>query len=259
MEEISRVDNLIKDYIDFVYRDYVSYVSCPISYDAYNDWFIHNFLQSCITRWYEPSCYDISEMISVDTFFENNVVLFSDILQILNEYFEDFSRTMVMGVIDPKNIMRCYTSVFVCKNISYFLDRYRDEFDGISNPRGDSSDITSLDLFISSETEEGETDNESEDNSPVLNNYDDDMRDVEEEDGDDDETVDDGEYYETGVYVTEAEFLEKNTNVECIICWDVLMNYENSMKWNNCNHFSCETCHMSCYVKKIRKCPLCRS
>lgn len=258
---VERVNELIKGYIDFVYREYVTYETWPITKDAYNDWFIHNFLQCCITRWYNPSCYDIAEIITIDEFFNNDVIVFSEILQILNDYFEGFSRT-ITDKFDPKNVMRCYTSLYVCKNISYFLDRYRDEIDGISNERSDSSEVSSLDLFVSEETDEGETDNETPIVNEVISNYDDDMRDIEEDDDDTDDyndTDDDGEYSETGVFVTEEEFLEKNTNTDCIICWDIVMNHHNSMRWKNCDHFSCADCHCNCYIKKIRKCPLCRS
>lgn len=285
ISSIERVNTLIKGYIDFVYREYITSGTCPITTEAYNDWFIHNFLQSRLTRWSELSCYDITTMFTVDEFFDNNVLLFSEILQILHDYFEDFSRTMVTDMFDPKNVMRCYTSLYVCKNISYFLDRYRDEFDGLSNDRSDTSEISSLDLFVSFETDEedpvesqpidgqldnnetddGETDEETSVFTEHVSNYDDDMRDIEEdeaddvEDEDDDETDDGGdEYSETGVFVTHEEFLEKNTNTECIICWDIVMNHHNSMRWKNCSHFSCAECHCNCYIQKIRKCPLCR-
>ena len=272
---MERVDQLIDGYIDFVYREYVTSQTCPITKDTYNDWFIHNFLHSCITRWYDSSCYDIAKMFTIDEFFDNDVILFSEILQTLNDYFENFSRTMVTDMFDPTNVMRCYTSVYVCKNISYFLDRYRPDFDSISNERSDTSEVSSLDLFVSFETDEdepeqiepdqgelvdGETDNESTIINELVSNYDDDMRDIEEdeEDNDDDETDDGTEYSETGVFVSEEEFLEKNTNNECIICWDIVMKHHNSMRWKNCSHFSCAACHCNCYLKKIRKCPLCR-
>jgi hypothetical protein len=272
ISSIERVNTLIKGYIDFVYREYITSGTCPITTEAYNDWFIHNFLQSRLTRWSELSCYDITKMFTVEEFFDNNVLLFSEILQILHEYFEDFSRTMDTNLFDPKNIMRCYTSVYVCKNMAYFLDKYREEFDNFSNTRSDSSEISSLDLFVSYETnegeldegeiDEGETDGESTVFDELVSNYDNDMRDIEEDEeedeDDEDDTVDDGEYSETGVFVTQEEFLEKNTNTECVICWDIVMNHHNSMKWKNCDHFSCADCHCNCYIKKIRKCPLCR-
>jgi hypothetical protein len=87
---IERVNFLINGYIDFVYKEFITTESCPIAKEAYNEWFIHTFIKARLTRWSELSCYDIDHMYSVDEFFNNDVALFSEILQILHEYFDNF-------------------------------------------------------------------------------------------------------------------------------------------------------------------------
>jgi hypothetical protein len=180
----------------------------------------------------------------------------------------------------------------------YFLDRYRDEYNDLSNPRdvlsddGNTSDILSLDLFHPVENtvvslpavvniigndddDEDEDDNTTvEDNEdeisfprlPRLNNINiinDDETDTSslpallDYNSEDEDNYD--ELYDTGVFVSENEFIEKNKNMECIICWEVVMDYTNSMKWNNCDHFTCISCHNECKNKRLNKCPLCRA
>jgi hypothetical protein len=199
---------------------------------------------------------------------------------------------MNMDKFDPKNVMSCYTCIYVCNNVDYFLEKYQSEFDfenDASNDRSETSDIVSIDLFQSTETtieynddnntppiqpqrfvnvigydntdEEDNADDEdnNENTHNELINY------IDDDDSDTrslPELIDDRDkeygFFETGIFVTENEFLEKNKNVECIICWDVVMNHGNSMKWNNCNHFSCITCHDMCMLNKLYKCPFCR-
>jgi hypothetical protein len=89
---------------------------------------------------------------------------------------------------------------------------------------------------------------------PLINIIDDDDTEYDT----DEDIYNENEYYETGVFVSENEFNEKNKNENCIICWEVVMNYSNSMKWSNCDHFTCISCHDTCMIKRLYKCPLCR-
>lgn len=293
---IQTVNQKIHDYLDHVFEDYSGRITCPMNIENYDEWFTQDFLPTCITRWYVSSSYDINNIYTIEQFFCNNVVVYSEILQLLREHFDTYNKTMNMDKFDPKNVMSCYTCIYVCNNLDYFLEKYRSEFDfenDVSNDRSETSDIVSIDLFQSTEptiednednnipiqplmfvnvigydnTDE-EDDTDEEDNSentindnqnlPELINYIDDDSDT----GSLLEVIDDRDeeygFFETGIFVTENEFIEKNKNVECIICWDVVMNHENSMKWNNCNHFSCITCHDMCMLKKLYKCPFCR-
>ena len=302
---IETVNQRIHDYVEYVFKDYTSRVTCPLNIENYKEWFIQDFLQACITRWYDSSCYDINNTYTIEQFFDNSVYLYSDILQILTDYFDNYGKTMDMNKFDPKNVMRCYTSVYVCNNVDYFLDKYQYEYeDDISNSRSEASEIISIDLFQSDlvetstphvqpdlventiEDNEENNDNNNSTSPPMFVNivgYDntdeeDNQNDSDNENSslpgliniDDDsdtaslpELLNDGDeeygFFETGVFVTENEFNEKNKNVDCIICWDVVMSYGNSMKWNNCDHFSCISCHDTCMLKKLYKCPLCRS
>lgn len=295
---IETVNQRIHDYIEYVFREYILHISCPTNNENYKEWFIQNFLQGCVTRWYEPSCYNINDTYTTEQFFDNSISVYSDILQILIDYFDNYGKTMDMDRFDPINVMRCYTSVYVCSNVDYFLDKYRyDCDDDISNERSETSDVVSIDLFQSIEShnlnihsnliditleniesiEENDGNNNSSSITTFVNIVGNDHTDEEDNensslpalinnDDDSDTTLpdlindEDEEYgfFETGVFVTENEFIEKNKNIECIICWDVVMSYGNSMKWNNCDHFSCITCHDTCMIKKLYKCPLCR-
>jgi hypothetical protein len=286
--DISRIDvvnsNVI-EYVDYVFKKFTSGDGCPEEGRLYSDWFVNDLLEAGITRWHGSSCYDINNIFTIERFFDNNICVFSDILQILSQHFVDYDNTMGFDKFDPINVMRCYTSVYVSKHMLYFLDRYRDEYHDIVNPRdilsdnSNTSDILSLDLFhpventvesipvvvnvIDDDDDDGNTSVEDNDDetSPRLNN-DDDESDTSSlpalinYNSEDEDTYD--ELYDTGVFVTENEFIEKNKNIDCIICWEVVMNYSNSMKWNNCNHFTCISCHDSCRLKGLYKCPLCR-
>ena len=285
---VELVNRNVSEYVDSIFKEYTTHVTCPKDAESYKEWFIGAFLPCCITRWYEPSCYDIHNMFTIEQFFDNSIHIFSDILQILSDYFDDYNRTMDMDKFTPENVMRCYTSIYVINNIDYFLDRYQD--DDISNARSETSDTLSIDLFQSTESSNPDIQSDliettlEEGNENIINNpppspqnavnivgYDDTDEEGSNETSsipglfyviDDTETLDgedeEGDLFETGVFVTENEFIEKNKNVDCVICWEVAMNYENSMKWNNCDHFSCITCHDTCMFKKIYTCPLCR-
>jgi regulator of replication initiation timing len=297
--EISRIEvvnNNVKDYVEYVFNEYITNVTCPIDDKIYKEWFMCEFLPCCITRWYEPSCYDVTNMFSIDEFFDNSIHVFSEILQLLSDYFDEFDKTRFIDKFNPENVMKCYVSVYVLKNIEYFLDKYKydesDESDK-SNVRSVTSSILTDDLFQSientnqdiNEDNEGENgSNESENEHVIepLHIINDDETTVDEtttvEDDedttnsslptliniiDDDESYDgdndnDDELYETGIFVSQAEFNEKNKNDECIICWDVVMNHYNSMKWKNCDHFTCIYCHDECMAKRLHRCPLCR-
>jgi hypothetical protein len=298
---INAINHNITKYVDRVFSEYTTHVTCPKDAKSYKEWFTDAFLPCCITRWYEPSCYDITNMYTSEEFFYGSISLFSDILHILTDYFDEYGKTMDMNKFNPENVMRCYACVYVIRNVNYFLDRYQDDDDDdLSNSRSETSDtsetsdVTSIDLFQSTETSNPDIQPdlietpieslESLDNTPqgiiVVNiigdNDTDDEGDFDDTNSslpeliatgveDDDSTTislpeldNDYELYETGVFVTENEFIEKNKNIDCVICWDVVMNYENSMKWNNCDHFTCITCHDTCMIKKIYKCPLCR-
>ena len=284
------VNNNVKEYVDHVFNEYITNVTCPKDSETYKDWFICEFLPCCITRWYELSCYDINNIFTIDEFFDNSINVFSEILQLLSNYFDEYDKTLFLGKFNPENVMRCYTSVYVTKNIEYFLDRYQYGDDcgncGESNNRSITSEILSIDLVQFVENDENiiqdhinqdnienphiinddettvdettldgdEDEDDDTDNSslpPLINIIDDD----ESYDGDDDN---DDELYETGIFVTQDEFNEKNRNEECIICWDVVMNHYNSMKWKNCDHFTCIYCHDECMAKRLHRCPLCR-
>ena len=314
--EMSRIDVVnrnITEYVDYSFTNYTTHISCPEEGRVYKDWFINEFLQACITRWYEPSCYDINNMFTTDDFFDRDIDTFSGILQILMDYFNEYDKIMDMDKFDPKNVMRCYTSVYVSNNIEYFLDRYEEYFEDLINPR----DLLSDGYDSEEDEEDGEEDEEDggdveESNTtdiisidlfqPVENNIiispptfinviendiisvDDDATDYEDDetprtglvniipddesdtsslpaliDYDDDDYGEEHELYDTGVFVTENEFIEKNRNIECFICWEVVMDYTNSMKWNNCDHFTCVSCHNECKNKRLNKCPLCRA
>jgi hypothetical protein len=291
--EISRIDvvnsNVI-EYVDYVFRNFTSGQGLPEEGRVYSDWFINDLLPAGITRWQDTSCYDINSIFTIEHFFDNNICLFSDVLQLLSEHFTDYDDTMISDKFDPKNVMRCYTSVYVSKHLLYFLDRYRDEYNDLSNPRdvlsddGNTSDILSLDLFHPVENTVvslpavvniiGNDDDDEDDNTTVEDNEDeisfprlprlnDDETDTSslpallDYDSEDEDNYD--ELYDTGVFVSENEFIEKNKNMECIICWEVVMDYTNSMKWNNCDHFTCISCHNECKNKRLNKCPLCRA
>ena len=277
------VNEKVINYVDRVFNEYTTHVTCPKDVESYKEWFTDAFLPCCITRWYEPSCYDINNMFTIEQFFDNSIIVFSDILTLLSDYFDGYGRTMDMDKFKPENVMRCYASIYVIRNINYFLDRYQD--DELCNSTSETSDALSLDLFQPDlienpiEVEENDTNNNTPTHTISVNiiGYDDTDREDDDnsslpelinviEDGDSNSDTlslpellsEDYELFETGVFVTENEFIEKNKNVECIICWDVVMNYGNSMKWNNCNHFSCITCHDACMIKNLYKCPLCR-
>lgn len=286
---IQSVNQKIHDYVDHIFEDYTGNISCPLNNENYHEWFTQDFLPTCITRWYVSSSYDINNIYTIEQFFCDNVDVYSEILQLLIEHFDTYNKTMNMDKFDPKNVMSSYTCIYVCNNVDYFLEKYRSGFDfenDASNDRSETSDIVSIDLFQSTETtmedndannippiqppmfvndigydntdEEDNNENTPNDNHPLhhlINYIDDDDSDtwslpelIDEEYG----------FFETGIFVTETEFLEKNKNVECIICWDIVMNHGNSMKWNNCNHFSCITCHDMCMLKNLYKCPFCR-
>jgi hypothetical protein len=318
--EISRIDIVnrnITEYVDYSFKNYTTNINCPEEGRVYRDWFINEFLQACITRWYESSCYDINNMFTTDDFFDRDIDTFSGILQILMEYFNEYDKILDMDKFDPTNVMRCYTSVYVSNNIEYFLDRYEEEYEDLINPRDILSDEDDDEDEEGGEVEESNTtDNISIDLfQPVENNViisppsfinviendindvdvDDDATDYEDDEShrtglvniipdDDSDTSslpalidydneeinfynfdiyntrdEEGELYDTGVFVSENEFIEKNRNTECIICWEVVMDYTNSMKWNNCDHFTCISCHNECKNKRLNKCPLCRA
>jgi hypothetical protein len=277
----------ITEYVDYAFTNYISTVSCPKDSESYRDWFINEFLQDCITRWYEPSCYDINNMFSVNEFFGSSIDVFSDILQILSNYPDDCDTIPDTDKFNPKTVMRRYTSMYVINNYEYFLDRCQDKYNNISNHMSETSDIISIDLFhpeentttllvippfniIDDDDGDGDGDNvdgDDDDNTtmdgngsnnsslpPLINIIDDDDTEYDS----DEDIYNENEYYETGVFVSENEFNEKNKNENCIICWEVVMNYSNSMKWNNCDHFTCISCHDNCMIKRLYKCPLCR-
>ena len=269
----------ITEYVDYAFTNYISTVTCPKDSESYRDWFINEFLQDCITRWYEPSCYDINNMFSVSEFF-GSIDVFSDTLQILSTYPDNCDKIPDTDKFNPKIVMRHYTSICVINNYEYFLDRCQYEYNNISNHVNESSDIISIDLFhpeentttllvippfniINDDDTDDDDDDDDDDNTtingsgssnnsslPALINI------IEDEDTDYD--TDEDIYYETGVFVSENEFNEKNKNENCIICWEVVMNHTNSMKWNNCDHFTCISCHDNCMIKKLYKCPFCR-
>jgi hypothetical protein len=291
--EISRinvVNSNVIEYVDYVFRNFTSGEGLPEEGRVYSDWFVNDLLSAGITRWQDTSCYDINNIFTIEQFFDNNICVFSDVLQLLSEHFADYDDTMISDKFDPKNVMRCYTSVYVSKHLLYFLDRYRDEYNDLSNPRdvlsddGNTSDILSLDLFHPDENtvvslpavvniigndgddEDDNTtveDNEDEISFPRLPRLNDDESDTSslpallDYHSEDEDNYD--ELYDTGVFVSENEFIEKNKNTECIICWEVVMDYTNSMKWNNCDHFTCISCHNECKNKGLNKCPLCRA
>jgi hypothetical protein len=281
----------ITEYVDYAFTNYISTVSCPKDSESYRDWFINEFLQDCITRWYEPSCYDINNMFSVNDFFGSSIDVFSDILQILSNYSDDCDKIPDTDKFNPKTVMRRYTSIYVINNYDYFLNRCQDEYDNIINRMSETSDIISIDLFHPEENttnllvippfniiSDDEDDVDDEDNvddddddddndttidgngsynsslPPLINIIDDDDAEYDT----DEDIYNENRYYETGVFVSENEFNEKNKNENCIICWEIVMNYANSMKWNNCDHFTCISCHDSCMIKRLYKCPLCR-
>jgi hypothetical protein len=67
----------------------------------------------------------------------------------------------------------------------------------------------------------------------------------------------------TGVKVLEEEFNETNKEIICPICLIKTMTFENSLRYINCNHYSCIECHESIIKnsdKKLDKlkCPMCR-
>jgi hypothetical protein len=188
-------------------------------------------------------------------------------LQILSEYFTECGKSDFPDKYNPEIVVRCYTSYFVTKNIEYFLDRFkyvecREEDYNESNPRSETSDILSLDLFqdnneivtstyqyIDDDDETTVEEEEDDESLPPLINI------IEDEDNDDDLG---DELYETGIFVSQDEFNAKNKNEECVICWNIVMNHYNSMKWKNCDHFTCIYCHDECMAKRLHKCPLCR-
>ncbi len=91
---IEVVNNNVLSYVDSVFNEYTTHVTCPKDVESYKEWFTGAFLPCCITRWYEPSCYDIHNMFTIEQFFDNNIYIFSDILQILTDYFDDYNRSM---------------------------------------------------------------------------------------------------------------------------------------------------------------------
>jgi len=123
----------ITEYVVYAFTNYISTVSCPKDSESYRDWFINEFLQDCITRWYEPSCYDINNMFSVNDFFGGSIDVFSDILQILSNYPDDCDKIPDTDKFNPKTVMRRYTSMYVINNYDYFLDRCQNEYDNIHN------------------------------------------------------------------------------------------------------------------------------
>ena len=269
--QIEVVNRNINEYMDYVFIEYTLNGSCPIEQNGFREWFLTEFLPSCITRWYEQSCYDINNMYSANQFFGNSICVFSDILQILTDYFDGYDRIMIMDKFNPKNVMRCYTSVYVCTNVEYFLDRFQNNYystinnDDVVINDSNTSDTISVDVFQSTpinviEDEDDNTTVEDEDDETdstympsLIDNETD--NDEEEEEQEDDE--DDDELY--GVPVSEVEFIEKNKNTDCIICWEVTMNHHNSLRWSNCDHFSCLSCHVDCKINGLKKCPLCRA
>jgi hypothetical protein len=269
---IDVVNNRVKEYVDYVFNEYITNVTCPKSRETYKDWFVCEFLPCCITKWYEPSCYNTHNIFTVEEFFCNSIHVFSEILQLLSDYFHEYH-----DKFNPENVMRCYISFYISKNIEYFLDRFQyDDFDDFdeSNPRSETSDNLSLDNTLIENNHQDNTENNIEDSEgeTTIDGYDSDEDDdtntsslpvlINIIDDDDDsyegDNIYEDELYETGVFVSEEEFVEKNKNEECFICLDIIMNHYNSMKWNNCNHFSCIYCHDECMKKQLYKCPLCR-
>jgi hypothetical protein len=231
-------------------------------------------------------------MFSVNDFFGSSIDVFSDILQILSNYSDDCDKIPDTDKFNPKTVMRRYTSIYVINNYDYFLNRCQNEYDNIINRMSETSDIISIDLFHPEENttnllvippfniiSDDEDDADDEDNvddddndttidgngsynsslPPLINIIDDDDAEYDtDEDIYNEDIYTENRYYETGVFVSENEFNEKNKNENCIICWEIVMNYANSMKWNNCDHFTCISCHDSCMIKRLYKCPLCR-
>jgi hypothetical protein len=76
---IEVVNNNVLSYVDSVFNEYTTHVTCPKDVESYKEWFTGAFLPCCITRWYEPSCYDINNMFTIEQFFDHNIYIFSDI------------------------------------------------------------------------------------------------------------------------------------------------------------------------------------